>query len=78
MTDRTASTRSSEVAHSAFAQELRLRMVEAQASLRAAEALDDPLLAQIAESDLADMQALAARNDVEAESEPDPTGRSGP
>lgn len=53
-----------DLAVSAFAQELRLRLAEARASLRAAEALDDPLLAQIAESDLADLRALAARNDV--------------
>lgn len=49
----------------AFASELQLRVAEARASLAAAEALHDPLLAQIAESDLADLQALAARNDVE-------------
>jgi hypothetical protein len=50
---------------SAFASELRLRVDEASASLQAAEAVGDPLLAQIAESDLADLRALAARNDVE-------------
>lgn len=50
---------------SAFAQELRLRVAEATASLQAAEAMDDPLLAQIAEADLADLRALAAKNDVE-------------
>ena len=48
----------------AFAAELQFRVVEAQAQLEAAEALDDPLLAQIAAGDLADLQALAARNDV--------------
>lgn len=54
-------------AESAFAQELGFRLVEAQASLSAAEALEDPLLAQIAESDLADLRALADRNDVGVE-----------
>ena len=49
---------------SAFSAELRLRVSEAQASLEAAEALGDPLLAQIAESDLADLRALADKNDV--------------
>lgn len=52
-------------AESAFALELRQRHVEAQASLAAAEALEDPLLAQIAAGELADLQALAQRNDVE-------------
>ena len=52
-------------APSAFAAELRLRVAEADASLEAAEAMGDPLLAQIAESDLADLRALAARNDVD-------------
>ena len=50
---------------SAFAQELQLRVDEAKASLAAAEAMEDPLLAQIAESDLADLRALADRNDVD-------------
>lgn len=50
---------------SAFARELRLRVAEATAALTAAEALGDPLLAQIAESDLSDLRALAERNDVE-------------
>jgi hypothetical protein len=49
----------------AFAQELQLRVEEARAALSSAEALDDPLLAQIAESDLSDLRALADRNDVE-------------
>ena len=48
-----------------FASELRLRVEEAATQLQAAEALGDPLLAQIAEGDLADLRALAARNDVE-------------
>ena len=51
-------------AEGAFARELRLRLAAAQESLRAAEADDDPLLAQIAESDLADLRSLAVRNDV--------------
>lgn len=52
-------------APSAFAHELRLRVEEATASLEAAEAMGDTLLAQIAESDLSDLRALADRNDVE-------------
>ncbi|MGI8537393.1 MAG: hypothetical protein ACR2K2_13100 [Mycobacteriales bacterium] len=55
------------LAESAFLAELQFRLVEAQATLQAAEALDDPLLAQIAESDLADLRSLAARNDVPIE-----------
>ena len=55
----------STAAHSAFASELQVRVEEARASLAAAEAMEDPLLAQIAEADLADLQALAVRNDVE-------------
>ena len=50
---------------SAFASELRLRVDEAEATLAAAEAMEEPLLAQIAEGDLADLRALAARNDVD-------------
>ena len=53
------------VAPSAFREELQLRVQEARTSLAAAEAMGDPLLAQIAEADLADLRALAARNDVE-------------
>ena len=52
---------------SAFTQELGVRLVEAQTALRAAELLDEPLIAQIAAADLADLEALAARNDVELE-----------
>jgi hypothetical protein len=52
-------------APSAFASELRVRVEEARASLEAAEAMSDPLLAQIAEADLADLRALAVRNDVD-------------
>lgn len=48
-----------------FARELQVRVEEARTQLRAAEAMDEPLLAQIAEGDLADLQAMAARNDVE-------------
>lgn len=50
---------------SAFAGELRVRVEEARASLQAAEAMGEPLLAQIAEGELADLCALAARNDVD-------------
>ena len=49
----------------AFASELRLRVEEAAASLHAADAMGDPLLAQIAAGDLADLRAIAARNDVD-------------
>lgn len=52
------------VPQSAFATELRARLAEASAALAAAESAGDTLLAQIAESDLADLRALAARNDV--------------
>ena len=48
-----------------FAQEVALRIVEASVSLQAAEALGDTLTASIAASDLADMRALAVRNDVD-------------
>lgn len=58
------------MAESAFAAELRLRLAEAQASLESAELLDDPLLAQIAASDLADLRSLAARNDLPADAVP--------
>lgn len=50
---------------SAFASELRLRVEEATACLQAAEAMGEELLAQIAAGDLADLQALAMRNDVD-------------
>ena len=52
---------------SAFAEELRVRVAEAQTALDAAELLDEPLTAQIAAADLADLEALAVRNDVELE-----------
>lgn len=65
--DGTEQVRASETALSAFAQELRLRLVEAEAALQAARRLDDPLLLQIAEGDLADMRALATRNDLDPE-----------
>lgn len=57
--------RSSAIASNAFAHELRWRLVEARASLSAADAMQDPLLAQIAESDLADLRSLARRNDID-------------
>jgi len=50
---------------STFVAELQVRVVEAQTSLAAAEVLGEPLNAQIAESDLKDLHALASRNDVE-------------
>ena len=50
---------------SELADELRVRVVEAQTALDAAQVLDEPLIAQIAEADLADLRALAARNDVD-------------
>lgn len=49
----------------AFANELRMRLAEAQAQLAAADAMDEPLLAQIAEADVADLRSLAARNDID-------------
>jgi len=52
-------------AGSTFVAELQLRVVEAMTSLAAAEVLGEPLNAQIAESDLKDLHALASRNDVE-------------
>jgi hypothetical protein len=52
---------------SAFAEELRVRVVEARAALSAAELLDEHLIAQITAAELADLEALAARNDVELE-----------
>ena len=61
------SDRSVRAQESAFSAELGTRIAEARATLSAAETLDDPLLAQIAESDLADLRALAARNDVDAD-----------
>lgn len=54
----------------AFAEELQIRLVEAEASLAAAEALDEPLLAQIAEGELADLRAMAARNDISVGDQP--------
>lgn len=57
--------RTSTPGQTAFGRELLLRVAEARASLAAAEALQDPLLAQIAAGDLADLQALAVRNDVD-------------
>ena len=50
-----------------FTEELRVRVVEAQTALGAAEVLDEPLIAQIAAADLADLEALAVRNDVDLE-----------
>ncbi len=50
-----------------FAEELRVRVVEAQTALSASEVLDEPLIAQIAAADLADLKALAVRNDVDLE-----------
>jgi len=50
-----------------FAEELRVRVVEAQTALGAAEVLDEPFTAQIAAADLADLESLAVRNDVDLE-----------
>ena len=47
-----------------FAAELRVRIAEAERSLQAAVDNDDDLSALIAESQLADLRALADRNDV--------------
>ena len=48
-----------------FAQELQVRAAEAMTQVQAAQALGDDLQVSIATSDLADLRALAARNDVE-------------
>lgn len=48
-----------------FADELRIRAAEASTQVAAAEVLEDELQASIAVSDLADLRALAARNDVD-------------
>ena len=50
-----------------FAEELQVRAAEASAAVQAAELLGDDLVATIAGSDLADLRAMAARNDVELE-----------
>lgn len=51
----------------AFTAALRLRVAEAHTALDAAELLDEPLTTQIAATDLADLEALAVRNDVQLE-----------
>jgi hypothetical protein len=56
-------------ASESFAAELRSRIAMATSALADAEAGGDELLAQIAESDLADLRALAERNDVALEAE---------
>jgi hypothetical protein len=50
-----------------FSEELQVRAAEASAAVQAAELLDEALQASIASSDLADLRALAARNDIELE-----------
>ena len=50
-----------------FTKALRARVVEAQTALGAAEVLDEPFVAQIAAADLADLESLAVRNDVDLE-----------
>lgn len=62
---RTPAAEQPPAASSELAAELRVRAVEAQTALDAAQVLDEPLIAQIAEADLADLRALAARNDVD-------------
>lgn len=71
MTDETDHTRGS------FADELRIRVAEASTQVAAAEVLGDELSASIASSDLADLRALAARNDVDLDgADLAPGGRS--
>ena len=48
-----------------FTDELQVRAAEASATVQAAQLLGEDLQASIAGSDLADLRALAARNDVE-------------
>ena len=48
-----------------LADELQVRAAEASVQVQAAELLGEELQASIAESDLADIRSLAARNDVE-------------
>jgi hypothetical protein len=48
-----------------FAEELQVRAAEASAQVQAAEVLGEELQASIASSDLADLRAIAARNDVD-------------
>ena len=62
-----AATAATATSDGGFSSELEIRIVEAQTSLAAAEALDDELSAQIAAGDLADLQALASRNDLPTE-----------
>ncbi|HVM26593.1 MAG TPA: hypothetical protein VM433_02860 [Mycobacteriales bacterium] len=48
-----------------FSEELQVRAAEASATVQAAELLGEELQASIAESDLADLRSMAARNDLE-------------
>lgn len=48
-----------------FAEELQVRVAEASTQVQAALVLGEDLQASIASSDLADLRALASRNDVE-------------
>lgn len=48
-----------------FASELQVRAAEASTQVQAAELLGEELQASIASSDLADLRALASRNDIE-------------
>jgi hypothetical protein len=48
-----------------FRDELQVRATEASVVVQAAELLGEELQAAIASSDLADLRALASRNDVE-------------
>lgn len=54
-----------DTAVASFSEELQVRVAEASTQVQAAELLGDELQASIASSDLADLRALAARNDVE-------------
>lgn len=54
-----------DMAAASFSEELAVRVAEASTQVQAAELLGDELQASIASSDLADLRALAARNDVQ-------------
>ena len=66
-TDATATTGDgpSDTDTGAFALELSVRFAEARASLHAAEALDEPEMAQVHAADLADLESIASRNDLD-------------
>lgn len=60
-----ASGASEAPAAESFSAEIQVRAAEASTQVQAAELLGEELQAAIASSDLADLRAIAARNDVE-------------